>query len=95
MSPVRSDVSEERIASIIMVEKIDYLGTTLAVTIPPFLFILMMTFLRNVGSYKNHTASHPRRRHSHNHSREYLNPYTVLAFWCDACNCYQAHFCAV
>jgi hypothetical protein len=43
---VRTDVSEEHGASVIRVIRIGELGTTLAVT----------QFLRNVSSYKSHTA---------------------------------------
>jgi hypothetical protein len=43
---LRTDVSEKRIVSIIIVEIISELGTTLACD----------TFFRNVGSYKNNTA---------------------------------------
>jgi hypothetical protein len=50
VAPVRTDDSEQLSASIIMVTRIGELGT-LAVT-------------SNVGSYKSHTASHLRRRHS-------------------------------
>jgi hypothetical protein len=77
---VRTDVSEESVASIIRAERIGKLGTMLEVTsnrstarrnmfqllafanvVPrsPILFTLMMEvihFLRNFGSYKNHTA---------------------------------------
>jgi hypothetical protein len=73
---VRTDVSEERIASVIRVTRIGELGT-LAVTnnrrtvnvVPSslILFSLMMDAILssdNVGSYKSHMASHPRRRHS-------------------------------
>jgi hypothetical protein len=47
---VRTDVSEELIASIIKVKRISEIGTA-------------DMFLRKVGSYKSHTASHLRRRH--------------------------------
>jgi hypothetical protein len=48
---VRTDVSEESIASIIRVTRIGELGTTLAVTSN------RSTLRRNViGSYKSHTA---------------------------------------
>jgi hypothetical protein len=69
---VRTDVSEERSASIIRVTRIDELGPTSAVTSnrctlvtanvspsSPILVTLMrkaLKFLRNVGSYKIHTA---------------------------------------
>jgi hypothetical protein len=43
---VRTDVSEEPIASFIRVTRIDVLGITLAAT----------WFLRTVGTYKSHTA---------------------------------------
>jgi hypothetical protein len=52
---VRTDVSEELSASFIRVTKICELGTVLAVPVP-----LPdeggAKFLRNVGSYKSHTA---------------------------------------
>jgi hypothetical protein len=68
---VRADVSEEPIASIIRVTRIGELGTTLAVTSSVLLLLLTAdyseslifhrddgddTFLRNLGSYKNHMA---------------------------------------
>jgi hypothetical protein len=49
-------VSVERSAYIIRLKRISKQGTTLSVTSD--------RFLRNVVSYKSHTASHPRRRHS-------------------------------
>jgi hypothetical protein len=65
---VRTDVSEELGASIIKVTRIGELGT-LAVTSnrrTPRRNTKCggAKFLRNVGSYKSHTAEHPRRRHS-------------------------------
>jgi hypothetical protein len=74
---VRTDVSEEHIASIIRVTRIGQLGTTLVVT--SNLSTLRRgqkladschpegggdTFLLNVGSYTSHAASYPRRLHS-------------------------------
>jgi hypothetical protein len=53
---VRTDVSEERSASIIRVTRIGELGTTLAFGGD--------IFLRNLCSYMNHTSYHPRRRYS-------------------------------
>jgi hypothetical protein len=61
---VRTDVSEEPNASFIRVKIIGELGTTLAVTINrPTLLRRFLSpyeggtkFLRNVGSYKSHTA---------------------------------------
>jgi hypothetical protein len=69
---VRTDVSEELRASFIKVPKIGELGTTLAVTsnrrtrrrntkfgsvVPSSpILVTLMKFLRNVGSYKSHTA---------------------------------------
>jgi hypothetical protein len=50
---VRTDVSEEHSASIIRVTRIGELGT-LADSCPPDDGVTM--FLRNVGSYKSHTA---------------------------------------
>jgi hypothetical protein len=59
---VRSDVSEEPGASFIRVTKIGEIGTTQAATV---LFLVHRfchpdegdaRFLRNVGSYKSHTA---------------------------------------
>jgi hypothetical protein len=49
MNAVFWDASEERTAFIIRVTTIGELGTTLVVTIN-------RTLLRNVGSYKTHTA---------------------------------------
>jgi hypothetical protein len=56
MAIVRTDVSGERSAAIIRVTRIGELGTTLAVTSN------RCTLRRNanVGSYKSHTAYHPR-----------------------------------
>jgi hypothetical protein len=51
---VRTDVSEELSASFIRVTRISELGTTLAVTSNPDEGVAK--FLRNVGSYKSHTA---------------------------------------
>jgi hypothetical protein len=47
---VRNDISEELSTSFIRVTRIGDLGTTLAVTEGG------AKFLRNVGSYKSHTA---------------------------------------
>jgi hypothetical protein len=52
------DVSEELSASFFKVTRIGEIGLTLAVTSN------RRTLRRNVGSYKSHTAYHPRRRHS-------------------------------
>jgi hypothetical protein len=64
---VITDVSEELCISIISVTRIGELGTTLAV-VPSSQSCHpddeVAKFLRNVGSYKSHTAQHPRRRHS-------------------------------
>jgi hypothetical protein len=62
---IRTDVSEECIASIIRLTRNGELGTMLAVTCRLFSpGAGDDTFLGNVGSYKCHTASHPRGRHS-------------------------------
>jgi hypothetical protein len=54
---VRTDVSEERSVSFIRVTRIGDLGTTLAVTSNRrTLRRNTAEFLRNVGSYKSHTA---------------------------------------
>jgi hypothetical protein len=53
---IRTDVSEEHIASIFRVERITELGMLTVTSILPFLQI--------IGSYKSHTASHPRKQHS-------------------------------
>jgi hypothetical protein len=61
---VRTDVSEELIASIIMVTRINELGTTLVVSNNRSTVLADSchsddgghTFLRNVYSYKSHTA---------------------------------------
>jgi hypothetical protein len=52
MALVKTGISEERITSIIREKTIDWLGTMLAVT------------SNSDGSYKSHTRSHPRRRHT-------------------------------
>jgi hypothetical protein len=75
---VRTDDSEERIASIIRVERIGELGTALAVTsnaVPSSQFHPEDggdRFLRNVGSHKGHTALYP---------REYFKSYRALTVW--------------
>jgi hypothetical protein len=63
---VRTDVSEEPSASFISVTRIDELGTTLDVAADARCEEIPSgaKFLRNVGSYKSHTAYHPRRQHS-------------------------------
>jgi hypothetical protein len=65
---LKTDVSVERITSIIRKEGIGELGTTYAAAswlVESFLSDDEgNTFLGNVGSTKNHTAPHPRRRHS-------------------------------
>jgi hypothetical protein len=50
---IRTDVSEELGASFIRVTRIGELGRTLAVNYQP---THAAKFLRNVGSYKSHTA---------------------------------------
>jgi hypothetical protein len=79
---VKTDFSEELSASFIRVTRIDELETALAVTSNRRTMLLRTDscyrdggamFLRNVGSYKSHTASHPRRRHSST-SLPVLNP---------------------
>jgi hypothetical protein len=62
MALVRTDVSEELSASFIRATRIGELGTTLAVTSNDarcYLFAACSKFLRNVGSYKSHTAEYP------------------------------------
>jgi hypothetical protein len=67
MALVRTDVSEERSASIIRVTTIGELETTLAATSNRRTLLKMLStschpddggakFLRNAGSYKSHTA---------------------------------------
>jgi hypothetical protein len=53
---VRTDVSDDYIASIIRVKRIRELRTTLAVTSNHRTLRKNAMFLRNVGSYKSHTA---------------------------------------
>jgi hypothetical protein len=71
---VRTDVSEERIASIFRVETIRERREALAVSYQTIANVFLHsriflpedagdTFLRYVGSYVTHTASHPRNRH--------------------------------
>jgi hypothetical protein len=60
---VRADASEERMASITDSLHTDDGGDT---------------FLRNVGYYKSHTVSHPRRRILHSHRRKNLKSYLVF-----------------
>jgi hypothetical protein len=57
---VRTEVSEERISSSIMVERISEVGTMLAVTIHPNKG--GNTMPRKLRFYKSHMASYPRRR---------------------------------
>jgi hypothetical protein len=54
VSLIRTDVSEECISSIMSVGRVCKLGITLSGDM----------FLRSVGSYKHHAASHRRKRHS-------------------------------
>jgi hypothetical protein len=70
---VRTDVSVELSASFIRVARIGELGITLSVTsnrkeaAKKYQVVFLeggATFLLNVGSYKSHTAEHPRSRHS-------------------------------
>jgi hypothetical protein len=72
---VRSDISEERVASIIRVKRICKLGTALAsllVTANAVHCSLILfqsdergyAFLWNVSCHKSHTASHSRRRYT-------------------------------
>jgi hypothetical protein len=69
---VRTDISENHVASIIRVERIRELRTTLAIYSKWSTLRISSqradgggdTFIRIFGSYKSHTASHPRRRHS-------------------------------
>jgi hypothetical protein len=78
---VITDVSEERIVSIIRLNRISELGITLAESSN---WITMFAgsfqpihegyaFLRNNGSYKSHTASHPRKGILLSRFRENLN----------------------
>jgi hypothetical protein len=53
---VRTDVSEEPSASFIRVTRIDELRTTLPATSNRRTMRRNTKFLRNVGSYKSHTA---------------------------------------
>jgi hypothetical protein len=53
---VRTEVSEELSASVIRVTRIGELGTKLAVTSNLRTPQINYTFLRNVGSYRSHTA---------------------------------------
>jgi hypothetical protein len=59
---VRTDVSVERIASIIKVTRIRALGTL--VVISNRMLVFVTTFLRNGGSYKSRTSSHSNRWYS-------------------------------
>jgi hypothetical protein len=63
-----TDVSEERIASIFRVEKITESAATRSSWFSARGFFYTEDegekLLRNVGSHKNYTALHPRRRHS-------------------------------
>jgi hypothetical protein len=65
---VRTDVSEERIAYIIRATRVGDIGTTLALTKNRSTLRHPDDrddkFLPNVGSYKSHAGSHPRKRHS-------------------------------
>jgi hypothetical protein len=86
---VRTDVSEERIASIFKVEKSVSKepawasGTRLQTTCSCWLLAVRYfypevggdTFLRNVGSHKIYTASHSRKRHSSDQSSAYHPSY--------------------
>jgi hypothetical protein len=59
---VRTEVSEEKVASIIRVTRIGEPGTTLVVASNRST-LRSDTFLRNVGSYENHMAQHRRNQH--------------------------------
>jgi hypothetical protein len=61
---LRTDVSEERIASIIRVTRMGEIGTALAVTSNRSTLRSNIRSSENVGSYKNQTALHTRRQHS-------------------------------
>jgi hypothetical protein len=70
---LRTDLLEERITSIITATRIGELGTMLAITSKHSTLQRNVschpddredTFLRNVGSYKSHTVSLPKRWHS-------------------------------
>jgi hypothetical protein len=67
---LRTDVSEEYIASVMRVIRISDLGTTLAITSNWSTLILFRpddrdhTFHRNIGSYESHTTSHLKRLHT-------------------------------
>jgi hypothetical protein len=80
---VRTDVSEELSAYFIRVTRIGELGTTLAVTSNWRALRKKYQggakFLRNVGSYKSHTASYPRRRNSSKQIRNKRNEATL--YW--------------
>jgi hypothetical protein len=68
---LKTDISEELIASIIRVTRIGELGTLIvavfrllvATNVVPGSPILV-TLMMEVGSYKSHTTKHSRRRHS-------------------------------
>jgi hypothetical protein len=62
---VSADVSDEPIASIITVENNRELVTMLAVSmLVTATLLLARGFFSNLGSFKSHTASQPRRRYS-------------------------------
>jgi hypothetical protein len=97
---VRTEVSEERSASIIWVTRICELGTTLAIasnqctqrSFASYCYSSYFhlddgdaTFLRNVGSHKSHTAYHPRIRHS----CLQLCPHFVLIAFAYGSHCYH------
>jgi hypothetical protein len=59
---VRTDVPEERIASIIRLTRIGDIGKTLAVTRNRSM--MRRNCMRYVGSYKSYRGQHPRKSHS-------------------------------
>jgi hypothetical protein len=89
----RTDVSEQLIASMIRVQGVSELGTSLAIVFnyrwcsklpdSPHRDDGGAMFLRNVRSYKTHTASHSRRRHSSNFPfiGSLLNPNLTIRYY--------------
>jgi hypothetical protein len=64
MALVRTDVSEERIVSIIRAERICDVNVVPSSLILSIFMVEAIRSPQNVGSYKSHTTSHPRRRYS-------------------------------
>jgi hypothetical protein len=84
---VRTDISEEHIASVIKMERIGKLGTLVTAKVVPSLPIhvtLMMEAIRSFETFVLTTATRrntPEDRILHSHGRENLKSYIELTGW--------------